>query len=95
MFFQLDIPETVKMVHEIHKSGVLSRPVEPIRKPAKKTPAQRKAEMVADLLATREHLHADITRRIDAMAGTQWLADRINEMEWINRDLDRLGYKPE
>jgi hypothetical protein len=88
MFFKLDIPAEVKMVHRIAQSGVLSRPAEPI-KPRKPT----KAEQVARLVESRDELHEEMTRNFSRMAGTEWMADRIAEMERYNRQLERLGYK--
>jgi hypothetical protein len=48
-----------------------------------------------ELLARRNELHAELltyanTPKLD----TEWFRDRVREMEWLNRQLARLGVIP-
>lgn len=49
---------------------------------------------IADLLAKRTELHAELTHAPLARVNSEWFTDRVKEMDYLNRQLVRLGAIP-
>lgn len=45
---------------------------------------------IADLTDRRAALHAEMTSGLTGRVDSTWFADRVNEMAYLNRSLDRL-----
>lgn len=52
------------------------------------------AQQIDELTRKRDALHAEMMAAPAAKINGQWLQDRVNEMAWYNRQLQRLQATP-
>jgi|GEM_PF-4188422 len=51
-------------------------------------------QLVQELLAKRDELYRELVNCSPIKLGTEWYTDRTREMEYVNRQLVRLGAIP-